>query len=65
MDQVNGKWAAYELDGGGFHTSKQQLQKQEQTKTVTLEMMDIRLKRVENMLFQSNQGTYIFNLPGD
>jgi hypothetical protein len=25
--------------------------------TLTLEMMDIRLKRVENMLFQSNQGT--------
>ena len=50
MDQVNGKWAAYELDGSGFHACKQQQQK-EPTKTLTLEMMDIRLKRVEKMLF--------------
>ena len=56
MDQVNGKWAAYELDGSGFHTCKQQQQqKKEQTKTLTLEQMDIRLKRVEKMLF--NGGT--------
>ena len=52
MDQVNGKWATYELDGGGFHTCKQQ--QKEQTKTLTLEQVDIRLKRVEKMLF--NQG---------
>ena len=54
--EVNGKWAAYELDGSGFHTCKQQQQqKKEQTKTLTLEQMDIRLKRVEKMLF--NGGT--------
>ena len=52
MDQVNGKWAAYELNGNGFHTCKQlQQQKQEQPKTLTLEMLDIRLKRVEDKLF--------------
>ena len=57
MEQVNGKWAAYEVNGSGFHTCKQQQQqnKQEQTKTLTLEMMDIRLKHVEKMLF--NGGT--------
>ena len=41
-----------QLDGSGFHTCKQQQQKKEQTKTLTLEQMDIRLKRVENMLFK-------------
>jgi hypothetical protein len=51
-----GKWAAYELDGNGFHTRKQQHQQQkEQPQTLTLEQVDIRLKRVENMLF--NGGT--------
>ncbi|MGC2428338.1 MAG: hypothetical protein WA421_14965 [Nitrososphaeraceae archaeon] len=51
---MHGKWAAYELDGNGFHTCKQQLQQQrEQTKKLTLEMMDIRLKRVEKMLFNT------------
>ena len=52
MDQVNGKWAAYELDGSGFHTCKQQQQNKEQPKTLTLEQMDIRLKRVEKVLFK-------------
>lgn len=54
MAEVNEKWAAYELDGNGFHTCKQQQQQKEQPKTLTLEQVDIRLKRVENMLF--NQG---------
>ena len=53
MQEVNGKWAAYELNGNGFHTCKQQ--QKEQTKTLTLEQIEARLKRVENMLF--NQGT--------
>ena len=26
MAEVNGKWAAYELNGNGFHTCKQQQQ---------------------------------------
>jgi hypothetical protein len=56
MDQVNGKWAAYELDGSGFHTCKQQQQKREQQpQKLTLEMVDIRLKRVENMLFNQTK----------
>jgi hypothetical protein len=59
MDQVNGKRAAYELNGSGFHTCKQQQQqKKEQTKTLTLEQVDIRLKRVEKMLFiERKEGT--------
>ena len=30
MAEVNGKWAAYELDGNGFHTCKQQQQQKKQ-----------------------------------
>ena len=53
---MHGKWAAYELDGNGFHTRKQQHQQQkEQPQTLTLEQVDIRLKRVEKVLF--SQGT--------
>ena len=51
MDQVNGKWAAVQLNGSGFHTCKQQQRKKEQIKAITLDQVDIRLKRVENMLF--------------
>ena len=50
MAEVNGKWAAYELDGSGFHTCLQKRQQQkEQTKPLTLEGLDARLKRVEAM----------------
>jgi len=55
MAEVNGRWAAYELDGNGYHTCRQQQPKQEEKQqALTLEQMDIRLKRVEAMLF--NQG---------
>ena len=60
MAEVNGKWAAYKLNGNGFHTCKQQQQqkKQEQLEKLTLEQMDVRLKRVEKMLFdEANQGS--------
>ena len=53
MEEVNGRWAAYELDGNDYHTCRQQQQK-EQPPTLTLEQIDIRLKRVEKVLF--NQG---------
>ena len=39
------------MNGSGFHTCKQQKRENEQIKTITLEQVDIRLKRVENMLF--------------
>jgi hypothetical protein len=48
MDQVNGKWAAYELDGTGFHSCKTQGTKKVE-KTVSLEELDARLKKVEAM----------------
>ena len=48
-----GGGAAYELDGNGFHTCRQQGQKKEE-EGLTLEQIDARLKRVEAMLF--NQG---------
>jgi hypothetical protein len=62
-DRGAGKWLPYDLNGT-VHECKnkkpvQQSQQQKQTqepqqKPLTLEMMDIRLKRVENVLF--NQG---------
>jgi hypothetical protein len=49
MDQVNGKWAAYELDGTGFHSCKTQGTNKVEKKSLTLEALDARLKRVEAM----------------
>jgi hypothetical protein len=63
-DRGAGKWLPYDLNGTVHEcknkNSVQQSQQQKQTqepeqKPLTLEMMDIRLKRVEKMLF--NQGT--------
>lgn len=47
MDQVNGKWAAYELDGTGFHNCKNQGTKK--VEPLTLEQLDARLRKVEAM----------------
>jgi hypothetical protein len=60
MQEVNGKWSAYNLDSG-FHQCKKQPQQQprpevkEKEQPLTLDQIDVRLKRVEKMLF--NQGT--------
>ena len=60
-DRGAGKWLPYDLNGT-IHECKNKNQKpvqqsqqhEPQQKPLTLETMDIRLKRVENMLF--NQG---------
>ena len=53
MAEVNGKWAAYELNGNAFHTCLQKQQKPAavEVKPLTLGELDARLKRVEKMLF--------------
>ncbi len=51
MSNDTGKLAAYELDGTGFHSCKQTNEPQK----LTLEMLDIRLKRLENMLFKQGK----------
>ena len=58
-DRASGNWLPYDLSGT-VHECKnkkpvQQPHQEPQQKPLTLEMMDIRLKRVEKMLF--NQGT--------
>lgn len=54
MDQVNGKWASYNLDGTSFHKCRNKngggQVLQQQTRPLTLEQLDARLKRVEKMM---------------
>ena len=55
MEEINGKWAAYDLNGTGFHRCSQQQQQQlkQESKPLTLEQIDTRLKRVERTLFNA------------
>jgi hypothetical protein len=52
------EWAlgAYNLDGSYHQCRQKQEQRQEPQPTLTLEMVDIRLKRVEKMLFNATEG---------
>ena len=45
----------YEMDGSGFHTCKQQQQKDQPQQKLTLQEIDVRLKRVEAMLFNGKK----------
>ena len=63
MMEMNGKWGAYNLDGTGYHQCLGLTKKQESVTVVkqssngsrlTLQEIDVRLKRVEKMLFNSN-----------
>ena len=55
MQEVNGKWSAYNLDGV-FHQCKKKVEtvRTSGDPPVTLDQIDVRLKRVEKMLF--NEG---------
>ena len=65
MAEVNGKLAAYELDGTGFHSCKTQTStgtKKVETfhnrvveKPSTLEVVDARLKRLEEILLAGGE----------
>jgi hypothetical protein len=56
MDQVNGKWAAYDLNGSGFHQCKQkavvnQGQGQgQQGEPLTMEKLNVRVNRLEKII---------------
>ena len=54
MDQVNGKWAAYSLDGTSFHKCSKNKNGEAFVKEVLegpkLNELDTRLKRVEKIL---------------
>ena len=61
MMEMNGRWGAYNLDGSYHQCLSKPLPAEVkraaaggEVKPLTLEGMDVRLKRVENMLF--NQG---------
>ena len=55
MDQVNGRWGAYNFDGS-YHlcTKKQQPPAEVKQQPLTLDQIDVKLRRVEKMLFNQN-----------